>query len=129
MSWLQFVTDFDNYWSTITFILAALFVVGYGLGSPWYRSPFGRSMLILDFGLAVATFPAFLNFIFDINLMDNRAMGWIIIISASFIPIAIAYRLYVLWSVRNRKFWRYIKNDHKPRSLHTERDSTCKPEE
>jgi hypothetical protein len=110
MTWLQFLVYFDEWWGTITFCVAAVFVLAYGLGSPWYRSPFGRSLITLDFGLAVALFPTFLDFVFHINLAQNKTMGVIVVGAACAVTLAISYRLLVLWRVRNEEFWKSLRN-------------------
>lgn len=115
MTWLQFLVDFDNWWGTITFCIAAAFVLAYGLGSPWYRSPFGRSLIILDFGLAVALFPTFLNFVFQVNLVNNRPMGVLVVLAGCCVTLAILYRLLVLWKLRSTAFWKSFRESRQER--------------
>lgn len=110
MTWDQFVIMFDNWWSTVTFSMAALFVLYYGLCAPWYRTPFGRALIAIDLGLAVATFPTALLFVFNRNLFDNRVFSWVLIVVASTVPIAIAYRIITMWLVRHSPRWLKIRS-------------------
>ena len=113
MAWAQFVSTFYGWWGTITFCVSTLFVLGYGLTSPWWKSPFGKSLLVMDFGVAVATLPAFLYFVFNIDLMENKAAAVVAMTAAAAITIAIAYRVVILWSVKRRQFWRNLKQKNK----------------
>lgn len=106
MTWDQFTILFDEWWATSTFIVALVFVLYYGLAAPWYKTPFGRALITIDLGLAVATFPTFMMFVFGDNISANRTLQWITIVIATTVPIAIAYRIVVLFNIRNRKFWK-----------------------
>src|ERR1700733_12345576 len=109
MAWAQFVTTFYDWWGTLTFCVSTIFVLGYGLTAPWWKSPFGKSLMVMDFGVAIATCPSFLYFVFNINLMDNRAAAITVVVASSLITLAIAYRVALLWSVRRGEFWRNLR--------------------
>lgn len=116
MTWAEFLIQFFQWWGTITFGVASVFVLGYGLGSPWYLTPFGRSLIILDAGVAVATLPTFLDFVFHIDLMDNRIMGAIVVVASAAVTLAIAYRIVILYTIRHKTFWRAFREDRAKRA-------------
>jgi hypothetical protein len=113
MTWAQFVIAFYDWWGTLTFCVSTLFVLAYGLSSPWWKSPFGKALMVMDLGVAVATFPSFLYFVFDINIMQNRAAAVVVILASSAITIAIGYRVLILWAVRREEFWRNLRQKNK----------------
>lgn len=110
MTWDQFVVMFDEWWSSVTFVVAAIFVLYYGLAAPWYKTPFGQALIAIDLGLAVATFPTAMYFMFGLNIADNRVLQWVTIVVAAIVPLAIAYRTFTLWKIRNTKFWQNFRN-------------------
>lgn len=130
MTWAQFTLYFGEYWSTITFCVSALFILYYGLAAPWYKLPFGRALMIVDAGLAVATLPTALNFLFNVNVFDNRVMAWVIIVMAGMIPFAIGYRIIALWRIRNTKFWSTFRKKTSPSqpTQQTDSDTEYTPE-
>jgi len=113
MTWAQFVTTFYDWWGTLTFCVSTLFVLGYGLTSPWWKTPFGKSLLVLDLGVALATCPSFLYFVFGIHLMQNRGAAIVVLTASAFITVAIAYRVVILWTVRRGTFWRNLRQKNK----------------
>lgn len=110
MTWDHFTVVFDEYWASITFIVATIFVLYYGFAAPWYKTPFGQALIVVDLGLAVATFPTALEFLFGYDLSYNRILEAVTIVIASFVPLAIAYRTFTLWKIRNTKFWQNFNN-------------------
>lgn len=113
MTWAQFVASFYEWWGTLTFCVSTLFVLGYGLTSPWWKTPFGKSLIIMDLGVAVATFPSFLRFVFDVHLTNNKVAAAIIMLASATITVAIGYRVVILWAVRRSEFWRNLRQMNK----------------
>lgn len=109
MSWQEFYLHWEEWWFPVTFIVSALFVLYYGITAPWYRTPFGRALIAVDAGLMVSTFPEFVNIVFHSHVYDNEYVAWVIIVIASFVPVAIVYRIITLWAVRNKEFWKSLR--------------------
>ena len=116
MSWVEFELVFDQYWTIITFFSAALFVLYYGLTAPWYKTPFGRSLIVIDLGLAVATFPNMLYWLFGVKLYDNHILVVITVIIGVFVPLAILYRIATLWAIRNKSTWKTFRDKTRKRT-------------
>lgn len=108
MTWDQFTLYFSEWWSSLTFIVSTLFVLYYGTCAPWWKTPFGRALIIIDLGLAVATFPAALMSWTGVDVSADRLTELVIIVVATPVPLAIAYRLCVMISVRHSKMWKQI---------------------
>lgn len=108
MTWAQFVLDFYKWWDVVTFCVATVFVFYYGFAAPWYRSPFGRSLMVMDAGVAVATLPGFLLYIFNLHLMTNRSVGIAVMLASSAITLGISYRVWVLFVTRHSAFWKKL---------------------
>lgn len=104
----QFIMAFDKVWASATFIVATLFVLYYGLFCPWYRTPFGRSIIILDFAVAFACMPTAIWAMTGWDFESNVVLEWLTVVVAVQIPIAIGYRLCVLWGVRHKNFWKKL---------------------
>jgi hypothetical protein len=110
MSWQEFYLQWEQWWFPVTFVVSTLFVLYYGITAPWYKTPFGRALITVDAGLMVATFPEFVHIVFNSHVYDNEYVAWFIIGVASLVPVAIAYRIFTLWAVRNKKFWKSLRS-------------------
>lgn len=99
---------FDEWWATLTFCSAFVFILYYGIAAPWYKTPFGRALIAIDLGLALATFPTAYDFVLGGAIYENRTLQWITLILAPIVPLAIMYRIVTMWMVRNRPFWKGI---------------------
>lgn len=115
MTWSQFVLDFNKWWSIVTFMSAVLFLSYYTLTAPWWKTPFGRALVAMDFGVGMAVTPGFLFYVFNINIMSDRGTAAVIMVGLTAVPTIIIYRLYTLWAMKHRKFWKNVaeavKND------------------
>lgn len=100
MTWNQFIQGFDEYWATITFIVATVFVIYYSYVAPWYKTPMGRALVAVDLGLAVATFPTAMLFLFNWPVYNNHIAEVIVMLVAVGVPIAILSRIYTLFTFR-----------------------------
>lgn len=127
MTWAQFVASFDEWWGIVTFCVAALFVIVYGIGSRGYRTPFGRSLLVMDAGVSIVTLPGFLFYVFNIDLNQNRTMAWFIVLAGSAITLAIIYRTFTLFRVNYSRFWKSFKSQpiQEQQPEHTDSDTEC----
>jgi hypothetical protein len=110
MNFSEFYLHWEEWWFPVTFIVSTLFVLYYGFAAPWYKTPFGRALITVDLGLAVSTFPGFLEIVFHSHIYDNDIIATIIIVIASFVPVAILYRIVTLWGVRNKSFWKNLRS-------------------
>lgn len=115
MTWDHFLYTYEEWWTCITFTLAVLFVLYYGFAAPWYKTPFGRTLIAMDLGLAVATFPGAMQFMFGYNLYSSVPLVWVTIIIGLLIPVAILYRIITLWDVRHSLFWRNFIKKRNPK--------------
>lgn len=109
MTWLSFQLDYYHWITTILFVLSSIFVVYYGIFSPWYRTPFGRALLTVDAGISVALLPAFAHFALNFDLYDNMGMTIVEFCALTLVGVAIAYRIFTLWEAKHSPKWLNIK--------------------
>lgn len=105
-TWQEIYLNWEHWWFPITFIASTAFVLYYGIFAPWYKTPFGQALVTVDLGLAVSTFPGFVKFLFHSSIYDNIGVAVTIMVIASFVPVAIVYRIITLFNIRNRNFWK-----------------------
>jgi hypothetical protein len=109
MTWFQFVIDFDELWSTVTFVVAMSFILLYSFMTSWWRSPMGSTIVGLDAAVALVVFPTFLNHVFGISILNDRATGVVLIIGLSAVPCIILYRTYIRFRVQYSSMWKNVR--------------------
>lgn len=111
MGWTNFLTDFDKWWIIATFCTSTLFILYYGMGKTWWKTPFGWTLIGMDFGLFLTTLSSFLQYTTGINITNDRTTYIVVIAGLTSIPFIITYRIYLTWQVRHKPFWRQIQKE------------------
>lgn len=109
MTWFQFVENFNQWWSTITFCTTVFFIVAYSLMASWWKTPMGSTIVGLDAAIACTVFPTFLSHVFGIKIVNDRATGVFLILVLSSVPCIILYRTWVLWRVQHSSLYDRVR--------------------
>jgi hypothetical protein len=109
-------TDFSAYISSFIVWTALTFILAYTFLAPWWRTAFGRMIVLLDASLMVALTPTVFYYDFGINFTGSVTATWIILIALLPVPFVITARLVYLWRLqdgayrsRNTRVWHGIK--------------------
>lgn len=109
MTWMQFVLTFDAWWSTSTFCVAVFFITAYSLMAKWWTTPLGTTLVGLDAAVGITVFPEFLDHVFGISILNDRATGIVLILALTCVPFIILYRTWVLYKVQYSSLWKTVR--------------------
>lgn len=77
------------------FAAACLFMVGYTILAPWWRTTTGRARISLDFGIALALSPTVLHLTFGVTV-TNAFFGWYTLIAIAIVGCVSLWNLYLV---------------------------------
>ena len=109
MTFTQFILDYTKWWTIITFMSTILFLTYYTISMPWWATPFGRAIVALDIGIGLAIMPAFLFYVFNIDIMNDRATAVLLMFGLAAVPVMVTYRIYIIWAMKHKKFWQKLR--------------------
>jgi hypothetical protein len=75
------------------FFSAVLFIAGYTVLARWWKSAIGWARISLDFGIAMALSPSFLNMIFGVHVDGSPAFAWYAIAAIAFVGLVSLWNL------------------------------------
>jgi drug/metabolite transporter (DMT)-like permease len=78
------------------FISALVFMAGYTVMAPWWRTAIGRARISLDFGIAVALSPTFLHLMFGIRVENSVFFDWYQICAIAFVGCVSLWNLVIV---------------------------------
>lgn len=93
------VKSFDEAAVITAFASSVVFVLGYTLISPWWRSLAGRAMVSLDVGLLITLLPATLHYVLKYG-PGQTFFSWYYGCSLFLVSGITLWRLLVLWRIQ-----------------------------
>lgn len=85
------------------FISALLFIAGYTVMAPWWKSEIGWARISLDFGIAMALSPAFLHMAFGVRVDNSVVFDWYTIGAIAFVGCVSLWNLFLVARVQTKR--------------------------
>ena len=94
-----------------SFITALMFIAGYTVLAPWWKSEIGWARVSLDFGIAVALSPTFIHVTFGVHVDNSPAFAWYAISAIAFVGLVSLWNLALVARVQTKRQRRQDDND------------------
>lgn len=98
MTQFQFLADWIEDAIIIAFVCAILFPA-IGFIYRWWDSSFGWNMIVFDFAVGLALFPAFLHRVFNVNA-TSYAFLYIEALSITAVPVIVLWRVWAIYGIQ-----------------------------
>jgi hypothetical protein len=102
----QLVADLTSDVVMAAFAASVLFIVTYTALAPWWRSQIGRSLIVLDTGLALVLAPSVLHRLLGVTLTTSLGFAWYYLASLALVAGSTLWRTWIVarvqWKARRK---------------------------
>ena len=103
-----------------SFITAIMFILGYSVLAPWWKSEIGWARISLDFGIAVALSPTFIHVTFGVHVDESPVFAWYTIAAIAFVGLVSLWNLALVARVQSKRQRRQDDSDAADRNASPE---------
>jgi hypothetical protein len=97
VSQARFVADTTADVVLVAFLASLAFVVVYSLMAPWWRSPIGRALIMLDASLALTLAPSVLHHLTGISIIASTGFAWYYLVTLTMVAASTIWRTWIIY--------------------------------
>jgi hypothetical protein len=102
----RLLADLTNDVVMAAFAASVLFIAVYTVLAPWWRSQIGRSLIVLDTGLALVLAPSVLHRLLGVTITESLPFAWYYLASLALVAGSTLWRTWIVarvqWQARRR---------------------------
>jgi ABC-type branched-subunit amino acid transport system permease subunit len=93
----QLIADATQDVVLAAFIASLAFIAVYTVMAPWWRSPIGRALIMLDASLALTLAPSSLHQVTGITITASLGFAWYYLVSLTMVAASTIWRTWIIY--------------------------------